>query len=87
MAQTIVRRSRRLILLSCALGALALLGPGGSIPKTAGACATCFSESATAYWYCQSHPVGTWYHGCNFSVRCGSGTYSANEIYTDNCVF
>lgn len=56
----------------------------GSGVNRVSACPTCFSESATAYTYCHSHPGGT-YVGCNFTHECLAGD-TANSIYRDECL-
>jgi hypothetical protein len=62
-----------------------ILAAALGLPTPAASCPTCFSESATAYSYCQHNPGG-YYNGCNFQLQCGVGTSSANEIYREYCL-
>ncbi len=64
---------------------LMILAAAIGLPRPATSCPTCFSESATAYSYCQHNPGG-YYNGCNFQLQCGVGTWSANEIYREYCL-
>lgn len=63
-----------------------ILAAALGLPTPAASCPTCFSESATAYSYCQHNPGG-YYEGCNFQLQCGGfSTSSANEIYREYCL-
>jgi hypothetical protein len=64
---------------------LLVLAAALGLPTPAASCPSCFSESATAYSYCQHNPGG-YYAGCNFQLQCGVGTSSANEIYREYCL-
>ena len=64
---------------------LLILAAAIGLPTPAASCPSCFSESATAYTYCQRNPGG-YYDGCNFGLECGVGTSSANEIYREYCL-
>ncbi len=75
--------SRRLVLLVCAALAVAV-ALGATAPNVA-ACSTCIAETSVAYVFCEHHPKGTEYVGCNFNVTCGPETKSPQEIYEVEC--
>jgi hypothetical protein len=74
---------RRPLLLAGATLAVAVAF--GAAPQNAGACLQCITETSEAYSFCQHHPNGTEYNGCNFSVTCGPETRSPQEIYELEC--
>jgi hypothetical protein len=79
-----IRIPRRSLLLASATVAVGV-ALSATAPNAA-ACIQCISESSEAYVFCQHHPNGTEYMGCNFNVTCGPLTKSAMEIYDVECV-
>jgi hypothetical protein len=74
---------RRFLLVACATLAVAVVL--GAAPPRAHACLQCITETSEAYSFCQHHPPGTEYVGCNFDVTCGPETRSPQEIYELEC--
>lgn len=89
VARILPRVSRFAVLLALLSAVCGLPSPrttSGLVPTASASCAqSCFSESATAYFYCKAHP-GEYYYGCNFVVYCGANASSANAIYRDECL-